>query len=55
VRREVDPRVEALVNEVMGRVADKWTMLVLEELEACATEAQKTAFRRPPCGKSHMP
>ncbi|MDF7776281.1 helix-turn-helix domain-containing protein [Sphingomonas sp. AOB5] len=29
----VDPRVEALVNEVIGRVADKWTMLVLEELE----------------------
>jgi DNA-binding HxlR family transcriptional regulator len=27
-----DPRVEALVNEVIGRVADKWTMLVLEEL-----------------------
>jgi DNA-binding HxlR family transcriptional regulator len=29
----IDPRVEALVNEVIGRVADKWTMLVLEELE----------------------
>ena len=29
----VDPRVEALVDEVIGRVADKWTMLVLEELE----------------------
>ena len=28
----VDPRVEALVNEVIGRVADKWTMLVLEVL-----------------------
>lgn len=27
-----DPRVEALVNEVIGRVADKWTMLVLEVL-----------------------
>lgn len=27
-----DPRVEALVNEVIGRVADKWTMLVLEIL-----------------------
>lgn len=27
-----DPRVEALVSEVIGRVADKWTMLVLEEL-----------------------
>lgn len=28
-----DPRVEALVNEVIGRVADKWTMLILEVLE----------------------
>ena len=27
-----DPRVEALVTEVIGRVADKWTMLVLEAL-----------------------
>ncbi|WP_292259616.1 winged helix-turn-helix transcriptional regulator [Brevundimonas sp.] len=27
-----DPRIEALVNEVIGRVADKWTMLVLEVL-----------------------
>ena len=27
-----DPRVEALVNDVIGRVADKWTMLILEEL-----------------------
>jgi len=29
---EVDPKVEALVTEVIGRVADKWTMLVLEVL-----------------------
>ena len=28
----VDPRVEALVTEVIGRVADKWTMIVLEVL-----------------------
>ncbi len=27
-----DPRVEALVQDVIGRVADKWTMLVLEVL-----------------------
>ena len=27
-----DPRVEALVNDVIGRVADKWTMLTLEVL-----------------------
>ena len=26
----VDPRVETLVNELIGRVADKWTLLVLE-------------------------
>lgn len=31
---EIDPRVEALVNELIGRVADKWTMLVLEALAA---------------------
>jgi DNA-binding HxlR family transcriptional regulator len=30
--REIDPRVEALVNELIGRVADKWTMLVIEAL-----------------------
>ena len=29
---EIDPRVEALVNELIGRVADKWTMLILELL-----------------------
>lgn len=27
-----DPRVEALVTEVIGRVADKWTMIVLDVL-----------------------
>ncbi len=30
---EADPRVEALVREIIERVADKWTMLVLEVLE----------------------
>ena len=30
---DLDPRVEALVTELIGRVADKWTMLVLEVLE----------------------
>jgi DNA-binding HxlR family transcriptional regulator len=29
---EIDPRIEVLVNQLIGRVADKWTMLVLEEL-----------------------
>lgn len=28
----VDPKVEALVNDLIGRVADKWTMIVLEVL-----------------------
>jgi len=27
-----DPKVEALVNDLIGRVADKWTMIVLEVL-----------------------
>ena len=29
---EVSPAVEALVREIIGRVADSWTMLVLEVL-----------------------
>jgi DNA-binding HxlR family transcriptional regulator len=28
-----DPRVDALVTEIIARVADKWTLLVLEALE----------------------
>jgi DNA-binding HxlR family transcriptional regulator len=28
----LDPRVEKLVNDLIGRVADKWTMLILEVL-----------------------
>ena len=31
----VAPEVEALVREIIARVADKWTMLVLEALEEC--------------------
>ena len=34
---EIDPRVERLVNELIGRVADKWTMLILEQLEEKGT------------------
>jgi DNA-binding HxlR family transcriptional regulator len=30
--RAVDPRIEALVTELIGRVASKWTMLILEVL-----------------------
>ena len=38
----IDPRVEKLVNELIGRVADKWTMLILEIL----TESRKLRFTR---------
>ncbi|WP_029348787.1 helix-turn-helix domain-containing protein [Bosea sp. 117] len=37
-----DPRVEALVNELIGRVADKWTMIILEVL----TEHGELRFTR---------
>lgn len=30
--KKPDPRVEALVNEVIARVADKWTMIILDVL-----------------------
>lgn len=30
--KDIDPKVNALVNDLIGRVADKWTMLVLELL-----------------------
>lgn len=33
----VNPKVEALVTDLIGRVADKWTMLVLETLDAHRT------------------
>ncbi len=29
---DLDPRIEALVNDLIGCVADKWTMLILEVL-----------------------
>ena len=29
---DLDPRIEALVNDLIDRVADKWTMLILEVL-----------------------
>ena len=40
--KEIDPRVETLVNELIGRVADKWTMLILEVL----TEKGELRFTR---------
>lgn len=29
---DIDPRVNALVTDLIGRIADKWTMLILELL-----------------------
>ena len=39
---DLDPRVEALVTQVIARVADKWTMIVLEVL----TEHGELRFTR---------
>jgi DNA-binding HxlR family transcriptional regulator len=33
----IDPALEALVRDIIGAVADKWTMLILETLEAYGT------------------
>jgi DNA-binding HxlR family transcriptional regulator len=33
----VDPKIEKLVREIIERVADKWTMLILEVLEEHGT------------------
>jgi DNA-binding HxlR family transcriptional regulator len=30
--QDIDPRIAALVNDLIGHVADKWTMLILEVL-----------------------
>ncbi len=34
---ETDPAVEALVHDIIGKVADRWTMLILEVLEERGT------------------
>jgi len=39
---EIDPRLKTLVNEMIGRVADKWTMVILEVL----TEHGEMRFTR---------
>ncbi len=41
-QEQVDPRVEALVAELIGRVADKWTMMTIEVL----TEHGELRFTR---------
>lgn len=33
----VDPEIEALVEDIIGKVADKWTMLILEALQEQGT------------------
>ena len=33
----IDLRIERLVNDLIGRIADKWTMLILEVLEQRGT------------------
>lgn len=35
--KPVDPALEALVRDIIGKIADKWTMLILETLEAHGT------------------
>ena len=39
----IDPRIEALVTKLIGRVADKWTMLVLEVLAEKGTRFSRLA------------
>ena len=34
---DIDPKVAAMVHELIGRVADKWTLLIVEELEENGT------------------
>jgi DNA-binding HxlR family transcriptional regulator len=34
---DADPKVDALVHELIGRVADKWTMIILEVLSEHGT------------------
>ena len=34
---EIDPAIEELVRGIIGQVADKWTMLILETLEEHGT------------------
>ncbi len=48
---ECDPKVEALVNDLIGRVADKWTVIVLEVL-AEHEELRFTQLARQVCGVS---
>jgi DNA-binding HxlR family transcriptional regulator len=37
IPEEIDPVIEELVHDIIGKVADKWTMLILEALEEHGT------------------
>ncbi len=43
-----DPKVAALVNDLIGRVADKWTMLLLEVLHEHGEQRFTQVSRRVP-------
>lgn len=51
---EIDPKVEAMMHELLGRVADKWTLLVLEELEEQGTLRFTQLSRRIPAVSQKM-
>lgn len=51
---QIDPRVEAMMHELLGRVADKWTLLVLEELEEGGTLRFTQLGRRIPAVSQKM-
>ncbi|PYE86974.1 winged helix-turn-helix transcriptional regulator [Phyllobacterium leguminum] len=42
---KIDPAIEALVDDIIGKVADKWTMLILEALHENGT-LRYTELRR---------
>ncbi|GAB1584162.1 winged helix-turn-helix transcriptional regulator [Phyllobacterium phragmitis] len=37
IPERIDPAIEALVEDIIGKVADKWTMLILEALQENGT------------------
>ena len=47
----IDPRIETLVNDLIGRVADKWTMIILDIL-AEQGEMRFTRLGETVCGIS---
>ncbi|MCW2412197.1 MULTISPECIES: winged helix-turn-helix transcriptional regulator [unclassified Sphingobium] len=45
---QIDPRVEALVNDLIGQVADKWTMLLIEVLHDHGEQRFTRIFEKMP-------